>query len=59
MNDKPYTEAQMDLLRRIERMDISNDLREEIQDLKKTHSANVGDIVKGEFPTIGFQPNPK
>lgn len=59
MHDKnTYSEAQMELLRRIEKMDISDSLRDEILELKNTQERESSSMIRGETRIIGFRPNP-
>lgn len=57
---KEYSEAQLDLLRRIERMDVSDELRRDIRDLreeKSPHRDSQPEVVKGESRVVGFTRN--
>lgn len=59
-NQNDYTEAQLDLLRRIERMDVSDEMRRDIRELRqdsKRLSGNETEVVRGETRVTGFTAN--
>lgn len=58
--NKPFTQGQLDLMRRIEKTARSEDLRADVQAMREERqevSPQRGQVVRGGRPIIGFKPN--